>query len=290
MSYKTILVHWDAGPASRHRLDMAADLAQRFGSHLIGLYTRPTLQVRPVADEDFPPGDFYRAYAESAEADQVAAAAAFTDAIGPRTISSAWRVIDGADIDAIVAQSRYADLVVIGRRAATGGRIVPADLPETVAFDTGKPVLVVPRFDAGHLSSDTILLCWNDSREAARAASEALPLLQAARRVVVLVATPVSMSSAMPPETLAASSPRQDGDSGASVAVWLRRHGVEALVQRETTSEADVADLILARAAEWQAGVIVMGVYGHSRLREFVLGGTSRAMLADTGVPLLIAH
>ncbi len=286
MSYKTILVHWDAGPASRHRLDMAADLAQRFGSHLVGLYTRPTLQVRPVADEGFPPGDFYRAYAESAEADQVAAAAAFTEAIGPRTISSEWRVIDSADVDAIVAQSRYADLVVIGRRAATGGRIVPADLPETVAFDSGKPVLVVPRFDAGRLSNDTILLCWNDSREAARAASEALPLLQAARRVVVLVATPVSM----PPEMLTASSRREDSDSGASVAVWLRRHGVEALVQRETTSEADVADLILARAAEWQAGVIVMGVYGHSRLREFVLGGTSRAMLADTGVPLLIAH
>jgi nucleotide-binding universal stress UspA family protein len=273
MSYKTVLVHWDASQAARTRLAIAAELAQRFGGHLLGIYTRPSFRARVVADEGFPMGDFYRAYEENAKADHAAAATAFTDAIKDKDISSEWRVLDSGAYSELISLSLYVDLIVVGQRDPASDASTPLGLPETVALFSGRPILVVPRSGIRNLSANIVLLCWNGSRESARAATEALPLLKAARRVYLLVATAAPVA-----------------DAGVSAAAWLGRHGVKATIQHEVAADAEADDLIKKHAADCDADLVVMGLYGHSRLREIVLGGASRALLAEANMPLFMAH
>jgi nucleotide-binding universal stress UspA family protein len=123
-----------------------------------------------------------------------------------------------------------------------------------------------------------VLVCWNASREAARAAADSLPLLKAAEKVIVLAVDPATPHAGHGPE------PRAD------VAAWLSRHGVKVTVQRDVAPDSDVGGVILSRAADHGADLIVMGIYGHSRLREMVLGGASRTLLHSMTVPVFMAH
>ena len=124
----------------------------------------------------------------------------------------------------------------------------------------------------------TVMLCWNASRESARAASDALPLLRAAAKVIVLCVDPRSSAHG------------HGAEPGADAAAWLSRHGVKVTVQRDVAANSDVGNVILSRAADLDVGLIVMGLYGHSRLRETVLGGASRTLLASMTVPLFVSH
>jgi nucleotide-binding universal stress UspA family protein len=119
------------------------------------------------------------------------------------------------------------------------------------------------------------MVCWNGRREASRAATGALPLLKAAEQVIVLT---IDADKADEP------------DAGEWAGDWLDRHGVKATVQSDSATATDVGNVILSRAADAAVDLIVMGIYGHSRMREFVLGGASRTLLASMTVPLLIAH
>jgi nucleotide-binding universal stress UspA family protein len=122
------------------------------------------------------------------------------------------------------------------------------------------------------------MLCWNASRESARAAADALPFLQAAEHVIVLMIDPKVSADGHGPEP------------GADVALWLTRHGVKVTVQRDVAADAAVGEVILSRAADHGVDLIVMGIYGHSRLREMVLGGASRTLLSSMTVPVLMSH
>jgi nucleotide-binding universal stress UspA family protein len=122
------------------------------------------------------------------------------------------------------------------------------------------------------------MLCWNASRESARAAADALPFLAAAEKVVVLVVDPRSSAGG------------HGAEPGADVATWLARHGVKVTVQRDVAADADIGGVILSRAADHGADLIVMGIYGHSRVREMILGGASRSLLSSMTVPVLMAH
>jgi nucleotide-binding universal stress UspA family protein len=134
---------------------------------------------------------------------------------------------------------------------------------------------VVPHIGATQPPGRTVMVCWNGRREASRAATGALPLLKAAERVIVLT---IDAEKTDEPEAA-----KQAGD-------WLARHGVKATVQSDSAAATDVGNVILSRAADAAVDLIVMGIYGHSRMREFVLGGASRTLLASMTVPLLIAH
>ena len=129
-------------------------------------------------------------------------------------------------------------------------------------FDSGRPMLVVPYIQRNGLRLDRILLCWDGSRSAARAAADALPFLRRAKVVeVVTVASEPAKSDEMP---------------GADIAQHLARHGVKVELKRIVTAETDVASTILSHAADRSADFLVMGGYGHSRLRGFILGGVTR--------------
>lgn len=278
MAYKTILVHCDAAKNVAHRLGVAAEMAQQHGAHLVGFHARPQFESPAFFDGGFPMENLYKSYEASAKADQEAASAAFEKATKGRHLSTEWRVVDGYADSELTVQARYADLLVLGQTDPESTLPTPADLPETVALASGRPVLVVPHIGVTQAPGKTVLLCWNASREAARAATEAVPLLKAAAKVIVLVID-------------ARSSPAGHGaEPGADAAAWLARHGVKVTVQRDTAADDDVGATILSRAADHAADLIVMGLYGHSRLREMVLGGASRTLLGSMTVPVFMAH
>jgi nucleotide-binding universal stress UspA family protein len=204
------------------------------------------------------------------------AEADFSQAVKGRKGSSEWRVADGPVDEKIVGQSRYADLLIVGQSDPQAPEATPPDLPQYVALASGRPLLVLPYVGIEKPPGSKVMLCWNGSRESARAATEALPFLKAAGLVTALVVEPQAS---------------QEGDkSAAALETWLGRHGVKANVRRDIGADSDVGNTILSRAADYDADLIVMGLYGHSRAREFVLGGASRTILSSMTVPVLMAH
>jgi nucleotide-binding universal stress UspA family protein len=275
MKYKTILVHCDGSESISRRLMVATDLAQRFGACLIGVHVRPPFETPVFFEGGFEMNDFYKIFDERAKAEEAAARQEFTAATKDRHLATQWRVLDGHIDSELAVQARYADLVILGQ-SESKTTPTPSDLPETVALATGRPILVVPHLGAKP-PGKIVLLCWNSSREVARAAADALPLLTAADKVVVLLVNPTASEG-------------NDADPGGAATAWLARHGVKVTVLRHIARDADAGEVILSRAADQDADLIVMGIYGHSRMREMVLGGASRTLLRSMTVPIFMSH
>jgi len=277
MGFKTILVHCDAGRGTAARLKLALGLADRFDAHVIGLHVRQAFEAPAFTDAGPAMDSLYRTYEAVVKADEAKAAAAFNEAVGSKGYSGEWRVTDGYVEEVMVAHARFADLVIVGQAEPDNQPVgTPSDLAEEVVLASARPVLIVPHIGISKMPGKTVMLCWNGGREAVRAATGALPLLKAADNVIVLEIDPESGVDQEEP--------------GADVAQWLARHGVKVTVQRDTAADSDVGAVILSRAADHDVDLIVMGIYGHSRMRELVLGGASRTLLATMTVPLLVAH
>jgi nucleotide-binding universal stress UspA family protein len=143
-------------------------------------------------------------------------------------------------------------------------------------FESGRPVLIVPYIRRNGLRLDRVMVCWDGSRSAARAVGDAMPfIVRAKATAVVIVASEAAKSDEMP---------------GADIAHHLARHGARVDLKRIVSTQSDVASTILSHAADSSADLLVMGGYGHSRLREFVLGGVTRGILGSMTVPTLLSH
>jgi nucleotide-binding universal stress UspA family protein len=149
-------------------------------------------------------------------------------------------------------------------------------IAEQALFDSGRPVLVVPYIQTVPFTADRVMLCWDGSRTAARAAADALPFLTRAKEIEIFIVETGKLKS--------------DEIAGADIAGHLARHDLNVSVERTVAGDIDVASVILSRAADVGADMLVMGGYGHSRLREFILGGATRAILRSMTVPTLMSH
>lgn len=273
MTYKTILVHCDDQPAATARIKLAIDLAKRHDAHIVGHAAVPVPQL-PVDMMAPPSGNLLTLLEESNNARLAGAKALFEQATKAAGVPGEFieRVDD--PIESFATALRYADLAVVGQRTSDS---VDSDLPESVAITTGRPVLVVPYIGYRKPIGGNVLLAWNASAQAAHAATAALPLLVKANKVTLLVIDGVGA--------------RAHGDEpGADAARWLARHGVKVEVHREASGGVDAGNVILSRVLDFDIDLIVMGVYGHSRFREFILGGASSTILTSMTVPILMAH
>jgi nucleotide-binding universal stress UspA family protein len=171
--------------------------------------------------------------------------------------------------------ARLFDLAIVGQ--SERDRVGPEELiVEGALFGSGRPILVVPADYQGGMRLDRVLICWNGGRNAARATANAIPFLKRANEAeIVTVGTDASAAA----ET-----------SAADLSRHLDRHGIKAAVKRIDPGNLKVSAAILNHAAASGAGMLVMGGYGHSRLREFILGGTTRGVLAAMNVPTLMSH
>ena len=283
MALKDILVQVDDGRGHPSRLALAAEIAARCGAHLTGLFVVDTISFSALAapgGPDFAAADAFRAIQEQHRAARLQVgerlAALFADAARRAGVNSEWRIAEDDPASALALQARYADLAVLGQ-ADPDNPPPGADAVETVLLNSGRPVLAVPFIGAESVGRGA-LVAWNATREAARAINDALPLLAHADAVTVLSINPVRGVAG-------------DGDvPAADIALHLARHGVKAEAAYTVAEDIGVGDVILSRAAELAADLIVMGGYGHSRAREFVLGGATRTLLRHMTVPVLLSH
>ena len=207
------------------------------------------------------------------------ARSAYEQSLATPGIPMTWAEIrDDPIMAAFAQQAFYADLLVLGQHdpssASSSG--VPSDFVESVMTDSGKPALILPYISMlPRMIGENVVIAWKPTREAALAVSAAMPLLQRARRVVVL-----SWSG----EDERVEGKRLDLNG------FLRLHGIEALWHEQGEEPEALGELLLSRAFDFEADLLVMGCYGHSRAREWVLGGTSRTVLQSMTLPVLMAH
>jgi nucleotide-binding universal stress UspA family protein len=173
------------------------------------------------------------------------------------------------------ALARRFDLSVVAQ--GEPGKVAPDEvIVEGALFGSGRPVVVVPYIQKTGVSLERVMVAWDASRSAARAVADALPLLAKARTIDVVI--------------VASERPKSDEIPGADIGQHLARYGLNVEVKRIVATETDVANTLLSHAADTSADFIVMGGYGHSRLREFILGGVTRGILASMTVPALMSH
>lgn len=278
MTYRTIVVHVGADARRKERLDIACGLAAGFDSHLVGVFALTELMVPFVLGGNA--GVVIDA--EQRWRDEVAKEAKRDfDAAAARAgvQKTEWRRSERGALGAMRLSARYADLVVVGQSDPdrTTEERMPGYFGEDLVLSAGRPVLFVPY--AGHFSAvgSRVLVAWNASREAARAVTDALPLLQRAKSVEVVAFEPQRSGA------------DHGAEPGADIALYLARHGVKVAAARQQAG-IDVGSQILSRAADTDADLIVMGAYGHSRGRELVLGGATRSLVQAMTVPVLMAH
>jgi nucleotide-binding universal stress UspA family protein len=275
---KDLLVIVDTAPSCERRLELAAMVAARFRAHLTGLFISPPLNV-PVTIEGAPIAAevFVREQRLVAEARE-RAHQLFDRCTDRPGVSTEWRVAEGEPVDAATLHARYADLTIVGQANPDAPAVVPPDLTERLVLGAGRPVLLVPYAGTFATLGERVLVAWSATREAARAVHDALPLLDATSKV-----TAVTVVERDRPEV-------DEQEPAEQLARHLARHGVQAEGSLIVSEDVDVGALLLSRAADLVADLIVMGAYGHSRLREIVLGGATREIFRSMTVPVLMAH
>jgi len=279
MDYRSLLVHIDDSDQSDVRLDIAARLARKLDAELAGAYLVPTRELTPFTSAMLPDAMVQQRLHESGDA-QARAELRFRAAAEREGLMAVdWSAPAGPPIDAAISHARYSDMTILGQAQPTEAHAAFAnDLVRSVLMSSGRPVLIVPH--AGEFASigETVVIAWKEARESARAVADALPFLERARKVVVVSISAPRDESVR--ETL----------SDAGIAAFLARHGVAAEVRHEVAEDIDAGNLLLSRAADLEADLIVMGAYSRPRLSEFVLGGVTRVMLQAMTVPVLMSH
>jgi nucleotide-binding universal stress UspA family protein len=280
MAYKTILVTVDDSPAAVSRIDLAIDLGIRHQAHVIGLSlaiapSMPHFAQHPLL------ADAIAAQQEHINERASKALETFRAKADEARIDNEARLISCVDfetVDHIATHGRYADLLVIGQSdpddPGPGG---PA-MPEHVVLGAGLPVLIVPYIGTHEITGKRVMVAWNAGREAARAVRDALPLLREAEHVEVVVADPEGLGDV------------HGEEPGSDVGVFLARHGCNVEVERLPKGGLDPADVLLSYLVDRNSDLLVMGAYGHTRLRELVLGGMTQKIMHQMTVPVLMSH
>ncbi|MBP2301610.1 universal stress protein [Azospirillum picis] len=279
MALKDFLVVLDDTPACAARLDLAARLAARCDAHLTALYATNDM-ILPGYIEAEIPQEMREGRRHVRQEQTGRMAAAFEDAMrrNGMTDRSEWLAVEGDPTLAAAVRGRYADLIVVGQLDPDRDRDQPVAQPADLLFESGRPLLVVPYAGRFATVGERILVGWNGSREAARAIGDAMPLLETAKRVVVMAANPKPGPNGLGDEPCA------------DIARHLSRHGCRVEATHVATNVVEPGDTLLNAAADESCDLLVMGAYGRSRFRELVLGGMTRFMLQHMTVPVLMSH
>lgn len=289
MTFKTILA--PVAGAARDELTLAAALtvARDFDAHVEALFTRlPASAAVPMIGEGVS-GAVIEQLMNAADEEwtrrEAAARHAFERAVGdfdvslheeppgPISATAAWREVTGNEEDAVVAAGHLSDLVVLGHQRADAEDVQLTLTLEAALFQGSRPVLLAPAVP-GRRIGGVVAIAWNGSGEAARAVAGAMPILNKADAVHILTAA----------------TRKTDLSTAESLADYLAWHGILAAAKPVEPIEASVGAALLITAQDLGADLLVMGGYTHSRLRQLILGGVTRHMLAHAELPVLMNH
>jgi len=274
---KDVVVNLTGGAPQDFAGDYAISIARTFDAHIggVGFVYEPVIPGSLLGGI---PVDLIESQREENAKTANAAVARFAAAAEAAGLSAETRVLDASIAGAADLFGRIArrfDLAVVGQARPREGSSEEL-LIEGALFESGRPVVVVPLVQTQGVRLERVLVCWDGSRPATRAIADALPFLRRAKTV----------------EIVAVSGERGKGRelAGTNMARHLGRHGLNVELKRVSSGDGDVAAAIQSHAAEVGTDFMVLGGYGHSRLREFILGGVTRTILASTRIPVLMSH
>jgi nucleotide-binding universal stress UspA family protein len=256
--------------------EYATSIAATFGAHIAGV----SFLYEPVIPDGTLGGipvDLIELQREENSKAANDAISRFDAGVKKAGISAETRILDatfGGAATLFAQIARRFDLAVVGQAQREGGASDELII-EGALFESGRPLVVVPYIQKRGMTLDRVLACWDGSRTAARAIGDAMPLLERAKAVDIVIV---------------AEERKSDELTGANMSEHLARHGVRASVKRIAKGDLAIEDVLLSYAADSGADFMVMGGYGHSRLREFILGGVTRGILASMTVPVLMSH
>jgi nucleotide-binding universal stress UspA family protein len=272
MSLKSILVHVTDSGQAKARVETALAMAMDHNAHLTGLGVNATSHIPPYAVPGIPAqvmADVEARGVAAVESARVDFEAAMKRAGWSER--SNWLEGKGNVVDVVGLHARYADLTVIGQQGADGADNLT---PDGLVLQSGRPVLVIPHVGVKRPVGKHIVVAWNASREAARAVGDAMPVLEHSEMVDIMSIKPEGI-----------------GDlPGADLARHLARHDIKAEAKQSLASQIETGDVLLNYVSDSGADLVVMGAYGHSRMREFILGGVTHHMLEHMTVPVLMSH
>jgi nucleotide-binding universal stress UspA family protein len=286
VSYRTILVHLNDSRRARKLLHYAAEIARAFEARLIGLHVSPTFHGRAI-DPNYPRTPAIEGLQFSRDEEADCMRSIFEDITDRDRFKGEFRLYKAEQcwpLDIVAARAHAADLVVASQTDPQWGLSSLLDYPEHIALASGRPLLVVPNATEVRALPKSAIIAWNQRPQATRAMYEALPLLREARTVELLVIEERDddggLDRRLDPQLLPMS----------AVAEALAAHGIRPSAVTSKSSGAPIGSQICARAEEQGADLVVMGAYGHSRLRELVLGGATQHMLSHMTVPTFFSH
>ena len=280
MTYRSLLVHLDQDPLCAARSQAAMRLARALDCHLVGVAPTGLIDLPVSAHAAASLADFAALAWDTLRDQAERATDRFRDACRAAGVTSCEAVVDeSAQAPSLVRHAHCSDLTLLTQaNPASANYRSERDVVEQVLLYSARPTLILPyagRFDS---IGTKVMVAWDDSRESARAVSDALPLLRLAEQVLVVS---WNEAGAIDDKTLR---PRLE-----ALHRWLMWQGVSAEVRVESTG-IGIAQAMLSRAADLSTDLIVMGAYGHARWTERVLGGATRGLLASMTVPVLMSH
>jgi nucleotide-binding universal stress UspA family protein len=262
--------------ASDNAVEYAISVAREFDAHLAAVAFAYEA-ITPAMTVDGVPPVWFDEMLKEAEASAKIAVDKFTEASRRSGISAEAQSLTATYAGAAQRFSQIArrfDLAIVRQSEADKETADPLIL-QAALFDSGRPLLALPYIQKGGIMLNRVMVCWDGSRSAARAVGDAMPFLKRAKAIEVVVVGDRVKS----------------GDTATiGLVQHFDRHGVKAQVKEIIASDVDVGNMLLSHAADSSADFMVMGGYGHSRLREFVLGGVTRTILATMTIPTLMSH
>jgi nucleotide-binding universal stress UspA family protein len=277
MIVKDIVVNLSVAEGGGFAGDFAVSVASALEAHLTGIAFIYD-PVVPVAATGYIPPEVIETQQRDSQAAAKAAIDRFTAAAERAGIAAEPTMLPASFAgagDQFGLIARRFDLAIVGQAEPEKGAVEEL-IAESALFESGRPIIMVPYIQKAPLKLDRVMVCWDGSRAATRAIADAMPLLERAGQVELVI--------------IADEPGKQDEIAGADMGEHLARHGLNVDVKRMSRGDIDVAEALLSHAADANTDFIVMGGYGHSRLREFVLGGVTRSILRSLTVPVLMSH
>ena len=280
MTVKTILVALNEVDQAEKLIKAAVTLGQKYQAHVIGMFVIPAAEIYPAVGMELSTQvyaghrQFYIDHSDGVKTQ-------FENEMERQGLQSEWRMIDiksSLVADGVLHHAHQVDLIIAPQKQENSSAGMETDFTERLIMESGRPVLVIPAFGDFAEIGNEVLVAWNGTKEAARAVFDALPLMADAKNVAIAWVDPkddLERGEVLP---------------GTELAVSLARHDLNVVTKALPTDGLPVGDALLNQANESGADLLVMGAYGHSRIREFVFGGATRSILETMTLPVLMSH
>ncbi len=278
MAIKDLAVAYNGSANSKAALSFAIQMCKKYDAALTGLHVHPPLNLDAQVRR-WTPKDVLESLRKAGDEAVKSAEDDFRESVAAAGFAgtATWLVDEGQTNETLARLARYHDLLVIGQFSEAGEtrtRVRAEDLVQR----SGRPLIIVPNGYEVRPFAEYAAVAWDGSRPAARALGDAMQILETKKRLdVVRVGTAKAAAPA-------------SGAAGPDIVRHLKRHGIEARAIALTASRDRVGQTILGYCAEEQPDVLVMGAYGHARLREDIFGGVTRHILQNMNVPVFMAH